>query len=403
MTFPSVMRRGLPTPPWRWTLLALLTACATGELTDPPANGEVLTHPSVGSEMLILPDTIVTGINRPVLLTRFAPAPMDSSRTTIVWSASGGEITSSGLFTSARAGSYRIKRWRPRRGRSDTTVVVVTPAELERVSITPDSILLAGRKETTFTAKGHFSDGTSGVVAATWSATGGTIDAAGAYRAGSFPGRYRVIGTSNEGPSDTAVVMVGSSSTPSPEEPPPPSEELPPPPSGPTLASVTLTPSGISVQTGVTYQFQVKGTMSDGTPSQLAPVFTATGGSISSSGSYRAGQTAGSYRVIASMGGLADTAAVTITPPPPPPAPTLASVTLTPSSISVQTGATYQFQAKGTMTDGTPSQLTPVFTATGGSIASNGTYLAGQTAGTYRVIASMGGVTDTAVVTITAP
>lgn len=352
MTFPSVTRRGSPTPPWRWTLLALLTACATGELTDPPATGEVLTHPNVGSEMLVLPDTIVTGINQPLLLTLFGPARADSPRTTVVWSATGGEITSSGLFTSAAAGSYKIRRWRPRRNRSDTTVVVVTPSHLERVHLTPDSIQIASQQEATFTARGHFSDSTSGMVAATWSATGGTVDAAGVYRAGNVPGRYRVVGKSSEGPADTAVVIIGSGPTPppeetppeppaSPEEPPaspeePPASPEPTPPTtppAPTLASVTLTPSSISVQTGSTYQFQAKGTMSDGTPSGAAPAFTATGGSISSSGSYRAGLTAGSYRVVASIGGLADTAAVTITAPPPPPPPPPPDTTPTPPPL----------------------------------------------------------------------
>jgi hypothetical protein len=51
--------------------------------------------------------------------------------------------------------------------------------------------------------------------------------------------------------------------------------------------------------------------------------FSATGGSVSTTGLYTAGQTAGSFRVVAELDGLADTSLVTLSPlaPPPPPPP----------------------------------------------------------------------------------
>jgi hypothetical protein len=60
--------------------------------------------------------------------------------------------------------------------------------------------------------------------------------------------------------------------------------------------------------------------MSDGSTAPITASFAATGGTISSSGLYTAGATAGTFRVIASQSGgtLADTASVTITASSPP-------------------------------------------------------------------------------------
>jgi hypothetical protein len=61
--------------------------------------------------------------------------------------------------------------------------------------------------------------------------------------------------------------------------------------------------------------------MSDGSTSAVTVVWSASGGTISSAGLYTAGQTAGSFRVIASESGgtLADTSAVSVAAPPLPP------------------------------------------------------------------------------------
>ena len=55
--------------------------------------------------------------------------------------------------------------------------------------------------------------------------------------------------------------------------------------------------------------------MSDGSTAAVAVTWSATGGTVSTSGLYKAGTTAGSYRVIAvQQGGTkADTSAITVT------------------------------------------------------------------------------------------
>jgi len=85
----------------------------------------------------------------------------------------------------------------------------------------------------------------------------------------------------------------------------------PPPPTAP--ATVILPPSGSSLASGGSKQFHIYGRTSAGDSAAIAVAFSATGGSITSAGLYTAGATAGSYTVIASSSGLADTAVVTLT------------------------------------------------------------------------------------------
>lgn len=90
--------------------------------------------------------------------------------------------------------------------------------------------------------------------------------------------------------------------------------------------------------------------------------------------------------------GLTDTSRVVVVAP----APALAAVELIPTSRS-------RFIAQGRLSDGSTVPVHVTLTATGGSIDASGVYTAGDTPGTYYVIASVGDKADTAVVTITEP
>ena len=169
----------------------------------------------------------------------------------------------------------------------------------------------------------------------------------------------------------------------------------------PTLTSVTVTPDAVTLQPGATFTFAVSGLMSDGSTVPVTGTWTATGGTIDSTGAYHAGSTAGQFRVIVTQQGgtLADTAAVTISAA----APTLQAVEVTPTSVSLTPGGMQQFNAVGRMSDGSSASVTVTWSETGGSITSAGRYTAGNTAGSFRVIATQQGGTkaDTSVVTIT--
>ena len=79
------------------------------------------------------------------------------------------------------------------------------------------------------------------------------------------------------------------------------------------MTSVVLKPASVSIATGTTRQFFAYGMNSVGDSVPVAVTYAATGGTMSAGGLYAAGTTAGSYRVIAKSGALADTSLVTLT------------------------------------------------------------------------------------------
>ena len=90
-------------------------------------------------------------------------------------------------------------------------------------------------------------------------------------------------------------------------------------PPNPTIVDVVITPRSRELITGDTASFVAVGRRSDGTTKGVTATFTADGGTVSSSGSYVAGQQAGSFHVVAALvvdgKALADTASILLTEP----------------------------------------------------------------------------------------
>ncbi len=163
------------------------------------------------------------------------------------WKATGGTITETGEYTAGpKLGSYHIMAIHTQANLSDTARVEIaavpddgaptdstpeppppdsTPEPpppsaptLIAVVLTPATVSLTAATTQQFTAVGQLSDGTSGPVNVTYSATGGTITQAGLYTAGSSAGTFRAMATAGNGRADTAAITV-TALTP----PPPPS------------------------------------------------------------------------------------------------------------------------------------------------------------------------------------
>ncbi len=168
-----------------------------------------------------------------------------------------------------------------------------------------------------------------------------------------------------------------------------------------TLNSLTITPPTATLFTGATQQFTAAGTWSDGGSAVPPVTWTATGGTVSNSGLYTAGGTPGSFRVIGTHTGgtRADTSTITIN------AVTLTSLTLTPPTASLNSGATQQFAVAAQWSDGSSTTPAITWSATGGTVSNAGLYTAGGVAGSFRVIAAHTGGTlaDTSTITITVP
>jgi hypothetical protein len=245
-----------------------------------------------------------------------------------------------------------------------------------------------------FIAVDSLANGSRGAATVAWSASAGTVDSAGLFRAPSQPGSYRVIARGANG-ADSALVVVGSgldtSATPVTETDSTANALL----SGLQLDAL---PATLGLAPGGKQQFTAVARYAGRTYSVQAS-WLASGGSITSGGYFTAPTSSGSYRVIArlviaSSGiSLADTSIVTVgsgtttTPTVPAPAPTLSAVVVTPASASVVTGATQGFSAVVRMSDNSTQAVTVTWSGTGGAITTGGLYTAGSTAGSYRVIA----------------
>lgn len=308
--------------------LLLASACASGDLADTNApGGTPADTPPVASSnatVIITPGSVTAEAHQPVQFTGYArTAEGDSTTSDLEWSSSGGTMGADGVFSADSAGTYAIYLARGGiKGKPSTVVVVPPDTSLTAVVVSPDTATVAMGAKKTFTATGKLADGTTrSSIAVTWSATGGSIDAAGNYTAGQTAGSYLVIAKAASATlADTAKVTIPAAATPTPTPTP-----------APTLSSVVLTPGTASLQTGATQQFSVSGKMSDGTTAPVSVTWSATGGTISTSGLYTAGSTAGTYRVVATAtsAAKADTSTVTVTAP----------ATTTPTSCSSYTYA----------------------------------------------------------------
>ncbi len=174
----------------------------------------------------------------------------------VIWTATGGSIDSTGLFTAGSTeGEFRVVARLRSGSRVDTSRVRVSkkkPSPVSSLVLTPDKVSLAAGKTQKFAASGKQSDGTSVPVSVTWAATGGTVDTTGGYTAGTAPGSYRVIAKLVGGTlADTSAVTIANG-TPDPAPNPPPTDPppTPNPPPGPVTGDYYVAPSGSDGNSG---------------------------------------------------------------------------------------------------------------------------------------------------------
>ncbi|MCR4295277.1 MAG: Ig-like domain-containing protein, partial [Elusimicrobia bacterium] len=126
--------------------------------------------------------------------------------------------------------------------------------------------------------------------------------------------------------------------------------------SAPTLAAITVTPATTSIAAGAAIQFEAAGAFTDlSTRAMTGEVVWTT--DLSSVATVNAGLATGvgggTAQVIASSGAITGYATLTVTPP----SVTLASIAVTPATATLLAGATAQFSAVGTFTDGSTRAL----------------------------------------------
>ena len=307
------------------TTLVLLAACA-GETTAPeaPTIPNPPAAPSVPVGFRVLPGTVTIETDQRVRFRGevrtlrgqvYAPS--------LVWEASGGTIHRDGTFSAAKPGTYRVvgrgegrveERGRAHHQRPETSVVVVVPMRpgLVDIQVKPRGLEIEPGATRTFTATGRLGNGSEAPIGVVWSATGGTIDPGGVYRAGDAPGVHRVIATNTRGTiADTVKVTITALTPPDTLRAPAP-DPTPDPAPAPAVARVVLRPAKVLLAPLAIHQFAAFGRTSVGDSVAVDVTFRASGGTITSTGLYTAGPTAGTFRVIASASELADTAEITL-------------------------------------------------------------------------------------------
>jgi hypothetical protein len=282
---------------------ATITATAEGKT----ATATIITEPGVLKNIAVVPGSIGLAVSATqqlsVTLTDAAGNTLPPQAVT--WSTSNssiGTVSSSGLVSAQHAGNATITAAASGITGSATLAVSASPATLNTLTLSPSTVTLTPSATKQFSVAGSWSDGSSSAPAVSYSATGGTITAGGLYTAGTQQGAFRVIATQQGGTkADTSAVTIAS-----------------PPP---TLTRLSISPKSSTLLPSGVARFTVSATWSDGSTTVPAAAFVATGGTITPGGSYTAGATAGTFRVVATQQGgtHADTAAVTITPTTPPP------------------------------------------------------------------------------------
>jgi len=374
---------------YTWVAIVGLAACSGDRPVSPSAD-----NVDGVSSTITTASTITAAYNLTVGQT-VRIVPRTTTRTNrLRWSTTNSQVAtvnSNGVVSAVGAGTSTVTLSGSGvlESYSIAAVAAAPPpvATLTSFSLQPaTAVTLTAGQTQQFTTNQVWSDGLTRTSGVTFSATGGTISSNGLFTAGNVAGAFMVIASCACGSTviaDSTPVTVNVVAQ---------------------LTKLTISPKTVSLAAGATQQFTVSANWSTGATNVPPVTWSATGGSVSSSGSYVAPGTAGTYRVIVahSGGSVRDTAVVTVNSTTTTTA-TLTSLTLSPSTVSVLPGATQQFRPTSSWSDNSTTVPDLTYSATGGSVSPSGLFMAPSVPGTYRVIVAHTNGTrrDTSLVTVT--
>ncbi len=211
---------------------------------------------------------------------------------------------------------------------------------LASITIAPASPTLGMGLQQAFTAVGTFGDGSSQTLAsAIWSSSNTGVaavsnDSTDFGAAASLTQGTTTISAAASGITGSASLTIGA----------------------PTLASIQLDPQDSTLPVGATQQFTATGVYSDGSTQDLTSTATWSSSQllvavINSSG-MAAGLLQGVSVIQASSGSISANTNLSVS------SPALASIAVTPTSATLAVGASQQFDAMGTYTDGSTQDVT---------------------------------------------
>ena len=271
---------------------------------------------------------------------------------------------------------------------SASQIQQIYEATLTSIVVTPANSSIAAGATQQFTATGDYSDGSQQNLtnSVTWNSSStavATISSSG-LATGVATGSTTIQATSGSINGSTGLTVT-------------------PPP---TLVSIAVTPANSSVAAERTLQFTATGTYSDGSQQNLTSsvswTSTNTAAATISTTGLATGVATGSTTIQAASGSINGSTGLTVTP-----APTLVSIAVTPANPSIASGATQQFTATGTYSDGIQQNLTSSvgWTSTNTAVATiSSTGLAtGVTTGSTTIQATSGSINGSTGLAVTPP
>lgn len=380
-TFKISVRLALMKPSLVLAAAAGVAACGLQDrrLTGPTPPSTTVT------QVVTSPDSITLDPNQTKQFLAYGRTQAgDSVAVAVRWTVSGGAITPGGLYTADTiAGTYQVTATAtssPAAGASR----VKNSGLVTQIVLTPVTASVVVGATLQFAAYGRKANGDSVPVSVTFTATGGTISAAGLYTAGPSAGIYRVVAT------QTGRTLTGASSVTITTVP---------------VASVTVSPATLTVTAGQSGQLAATPKDASGTALGGRVVTWASSNpavaTVSGSGLVT-GVTPGAATVTATSEGQSGTAAVTVTAAAPAP---VATVTVSPASASLAAGAAQQFSAVLKDANGnvlTGRSVTWVTSNAAVATVSGTGLVSALVVGTATVTAASEGQSGTATVTVTA-
>jgi uncharacterized protein YjdB len=295
-------------------------------------------------------------------------------------------ITPSGDATAVGAGSTTVTATMDGLTGSATLTVAAPAKTLTSIAISPGTASILAGATQQFTATATYSDSSTANVTATVSWTTSNAAVAKVNSAGlatALAAGSATITATLSGVSGSAALSVPA-----------------PPPPQVTLVSIAVSPGTISIAAKTTQQFTATGKYSDGSTADVTRtaswVSSNTGVATVNASGLTTAVAAGSATITASLSGVAGTATLTVTP-------ILSSISVSPNAPSIAVGATQQFTATGTYSDGSKKPVTTAtWTAANPAIATvNASGLATAVAsGSTQITASSNGISGSTTLTV---
>lgn len=305
---------------------------------------------------------------------------------TVIWSSgttSAATVLQTGVTTGIAIGSSIITATSGTK--SATATITVTPATLSSIAVTPLTATVPSTFTQAFIATGTYSDGTILVItnAVTWSS--GTIAVATVLPTGVATGVS--AGTATITATSGAKTGTGTLTV-----------------SSVTLASIAVTPAVPTIALGGTQAFTANGTFSDASVVDITNTATWTSSNLPIATvlatGIATGVSAGTSTITATSGLVSNTSTLTVT------AAALVSIAVTPTATAIANGGSQAYVAMGTYSDASIVNITnsviwssnnlPVATILASGVAS------GPSAGTARITATSGLITNFATLTVNA-